>query len=127
MTPAALPHTPNNFNNADYHPMPSAPDLLDQVVYPNDFPTGPNKSNLPTSGLLLPDSHKAMPPKYDVVFYSVQLELIQIFVPIQARVRSHTKTNRQFGIFDGGFLTANIGTAGYDVQISGIGQQKYRE
>lgn len=44
--------------------MPSAPDLLDQVVYPNDFPTGPNKSNLPTSGLLLPDSHKAMPSKY---------------------------------------------------------------
>ncbi|EDW39348.1 GL14046 [Drosophila persimilis] len=35
---------------------PSAPDLdlLDQVVYPNDFPTGANRTNLPGSGLLLP-------------------------------------------------------------------------
>lgn len=48
-------------------PMPSAPDsdsLLDQVVYPNDFPSQPtNKSNLP-AGLLLPDSNKAT-PKFD--------------------------------------------------------------
>lgn len=48
-------------------PMPSAPDsdsMLDQVVYPNDFPSQPtNKSNLP-AGLLLPDSNKAT-PKFD--------------------------------------------------------------
>lgn len=40
---------------------PTAPDssLLDQVVYPNDFPTGSNRANLPSSGLLLPaDSEK---------------------------------------------------------------------
>ncbi|XP_055851913.1 STAM-binding protein [Episyrphus balteatus] len=40
---------------------PSAPDLslLDQVVYPNDFPSGTGgRSNLPSSGLLLPDSDK---------------------------------------------------------------------
>lgn len=36
--------------------LPSAPELglLDQVVYPNDFPTPSNRSNLPSSGLLLP-------------------------------------------------------------------------
>lgn len=36
--------------------LPSAPELglLDQVVYPNDFPTPSNRSNLPNSGLLLP-------------------------------------------------------------------------
>lgn len=35
---------------------PTAPDLslLDQVVYPNDFPSGTNRTNLPISGLLLP-------------------------------------------------------------------------
>lgn len=35
---------------------PTAPDLglLDQVVYPNDFPTGTNRNHLPNSGLLLP-------------------------------------------------------------------------
>lgn len=35
---------------------PTAPELglLDQVVYPNDFPTPSNRSNLPSSGLLLP-------------------------------------------------------------------------
>ncbi|SPP80096.1 STAM-binding protein-like A [Drosophila guanche] len=40
---------------------PSAPDLdlLDQVVYPNDFPTGANRTNLPGSGLLLPTADKA--------------------------------------------------------------------
>lgn len=40
----------------DANNQPSAPDLglLDQVVYPNDFPTGTNRSNLPSSGLLLP-------------------------------------------------------------------------
>lgn len=43
--------------------MPSAPDILDQVMYPNDFPTGPNRSNLPSSGLLLPDSNKALPQR----------------------------------------------------------------
>lgn len=38
---------------------PSAPiDLLDQVVYPNDFPSAANKSNFPV-GLLLPDSSKS--------------------------------------------------------------------
>lgn len=38
---------------------PTAPDLstlLDQVVYPNDFPSDNNRSNLPGSGLLLPDN-----------------------------------------------------------------------
>lgn len=48
-------------------PMPSAPDsdsMLDQVVYPNDFPSKTtNKSNLP-AGLLLPDSNKST-PKFD--------------------------------------------------------------
>lgn len=44
-------------------PVPSAPELLDQVMYPNDFPSGPNKSNLPSGGLLLPDSNKAVAPK----------------------------------------------------------------
>lgn len=42
--------------------MPTAPDLsaLDQVVYdfnptyPNDFPSDPQRSNLPTGGLILP-------------------------------------------------------------------------
>ncbi|KAM8706646.1 hypothetical protein ACLKA7_010846 [Drosophila subpalustris] len=40
----------------DANNQPTAPDLglLDQVVYPNDFPTGTNRSNLPSSGLLLP-------------------------------------------------------------------------
>lgn len=46
---------------------PSAPDmsLLDQVVYPNEFPTGANRANLPGSGLLLPggDGDKAKPTK----------------------------------------------------------------
>lgn len=45
-------------------PIPSAPELLDSVMYPNDFPSGPNKSNLPSSGLLLPDANKATSPKY---------------------------------------------------------------
>lgn len=31
------------------------PGLLDRVVYPNDFPSGGNKSQLPNSGLLLYD------------------------------------------------------------------------
>ncbi|XP_036322721.1 STAM-binding protein-like [Rhagoletis pomonella] len=53
---------------------PSAPDvgLLDKVVYPNDFPTGANRSNLPSSGLLLPgDADKegaksiSKPPSFD--------------------------------------------------------------
>lgn len=40
----------------DNSSQPSAPELglLDQVVYPNDFPTPSNRSNLPNSGLLLP-------------------------------------------------------------------------
>ncbi|XP_017874112.1 PREDICTED: STAM-binding protein-like A [Drosophila arizonae] len=40
---------------------PTAPDLslLDQVVYPNDFPTGTNRNNLPNSGLLLPMAAEA--------------------------------------------------------------------
>ncbi|KAH8406943.1 hypothetical protein KR222_000893 [Zaprionus bogoriensis] len=40
----------------DASSQPSAPELglLDQVVYPNDFPMGTNRSNLPSSGLLLP-------------------------------------------------------------------------
>ncbi|XP_030370154.1 STAM-binding protein-like A [Scaptodrosophila lebanonensis] len=40
----------------DVNNQPTAPDLtlLDQVVYPNDFPTGANRTNLPNSGLLLP-------------------------------------------------------------------------
>ncbi|XP_068152112.1 STAM-binding protein-like A [Drosophila tropicalis] len=45
---------------------PTAPDLslLDHVVYPNDFPTGANRStNLPNSGLLLPAA--ADPPASD--------------------------------------------------------------
>lgn len=43
-------------------PQPLAPELelLDEVVYPNDFPTDPNKSNL-----LLPDSDKAKFPQFD--------------------------------------------------------------
>lgn len=43
---------------------PSAPDLglLDQVVYPNDFPTGANRS-LPGSGLLLPAASEAAADK----------------------------------------------------------------
>ncbi|EDW53519.1 STAM-binding protein-like A [Drosophila sechellia] len=43
---------------------PSAPDLglLDQVVYPNDFPTGANRS-LPGSGLLLPVASEAATDK----------------------------------------------------------------
>lgn len=68
MPAAVIPNASNITNNSDLQPKPSAPDLLDQVVYPNDFPTGPNKSNLPNSGLLLPDSHKAMPPKYVLRF-----------------------------------------------------------
>lgn len=107
--------------------MPSAPDLLDQVVYPNDFPTGPNKSNLPTSGLLLPDSHKAMPPKYVKVQFRF-LSSFQIFSNfLQAIIRSHTKTNCQLWVVDGGISTANIGSARHYVQVSGAGQQKYRE
>lgn len=43
----------------DLRPMPSAPiDMLDQVVYPNDFPSSSNKSNL-----LLPDSSNRASPK----------------------------------------------------------------
>ncbi|KAJ6649929.1 STAM-binding protein-like A [Pseudolycoriella hygida] len=43
--------------------LPSAPsDLLDQVVYPNDFPSSANKTNLPT-GLILPDTPKPTPAK----------------------------------------------------------------
>ncbi|XP_062125963.1 STAM-binding protein-like A [Drosophila sulfurigaster albostrigata] len=40
----------------DANNQPTAPELglLDQVVYPNDFPTGTNRSHLPSSGLLLP-------------------------------------------------------------------------
>lgn len=49
--------------NSVVMPVPSAPELLDQVMYPNDFPSGPNKSNLPSGGLLLPDSNKAVIPK----------------------------------------------------------------
>lgn len=46
----------------DIRPFPTAPmDMLDQVVYPNDFPSSSNKSNLPTGGLLLPDSNKSLP------------------------------------------------------------------
>ncbi|XP_037030311.1 STAM-binding protein [Bradysia coprophila] len=45
--------------------IPSAPpDLLDQVVYPNDFPSSTNKTNLPT-GLLLPDTPKPVKPSVD--------------------------------------------------------------
>lgn len=43
--------------------LPSAPpdeSHLDQVVYPNDFPSNTNRSTLP-SGLLLPDPHNTMP------------------------------------------------------------------
>lgn len=43
---------------------PSAPDLnlLDQVVYPNDFPSGgSSRSSLPSSGLLLTDSNDTKP------------------------------------------------------------------
>lgn len=42
--------------------LPSAPpeSHLDQVVYPNDFPSAANRSSLPT-GLLLPDPTNAMP------------------------------------------------------------------
>lgn len=48
--------------NSGIPEMPSAPPdtLLDQVIYPNDFPTSTNKSNLPT-GLLLPDLNKTIP------------------------------------------------------------------
>ncbi|ALC47629.1 CG2224 [Drosophila busckii] len=45
----------------DANNQPTAPDLslLDQVVYPNDFPTGANRTNLPSSGLLLPNAAAA--------------------------------------------------------------------
>lgn len=38
--------------------------MLDHVIYPNDFPAGPSKTNLPSSGLLLPDASKGAIPKY---------------------------------------------------------------
>lgn len=53
-----------NHSSSDIQPLPSAPDLLDQVMYPNDFPTGPGRSNLPSSGLLLPDSNRTLPQRW---------------------------------------------------------------
>lgn len=48
---------PSHVKLDDVTPRPSAPNMLDQVVYPNDFPSATNKTNLP-AGLLLPDSAK---------------------------------------------------------------------
>ncbi|XP_058823072.1 STAM-binding protein [Topomyia yanbarensis] len=51
-------------------PVPSAPssilvdaDILDRVLYPNDFPTDPNRSS--GAGLLLPDTKPPAKPAYD--------------------------------------------------------------
>lgn len=57
------PYGPTS-NLPTYTPTPSAPELLDHVIYPNDFPAGPSKTNLPSSGLLLPDASKGAIPKY---------------------------------------------------------------
>ncbi|XP_058443143.1 STAM-binding protein [Malaya genurostris] len=52
------------------YPEPTAPssilvdaDMLDRVLYPNDFPTDPNRSS--GTGLLLPDKNLAIKPTYD--------------------------------------------------------------
>lgn len=47
--------------------MPTAPDLsaLDQVVYPNDFPSDPQRSNLPPGGLILPGDATIRKPTVD--------------------------------------------------------------
>ncbi|XP_037952533.1 STAM-binding protein [Teleopsis dalmanni] len=53
---AAATFIPANLHvQIDSTVQPSAPDLnlLDQVVYPNDFPTSSSRSHLPNSGLLL--------------------------------------------------------------------------
>lgn len=44
----------------------TAPDssILDSVVYPNDFPSDNNRGNLPSSGLILPDTADKKPLKY---------------------------------------------------------------
>lgn len=40
------------------------PSILDSVVYPNDFPSDNNRGNLPSSGLILPDTGDKKPLKY---------------------------------------------------------------
>lgn len=48
-----------SYSSSDYK-LPTAPDLnlLDDIVYPNDFPSDPNRTN---SGLILPDSDPKKP------------------------------------------------------------------
>lgn len=65
------PNMPSNIASTSIVPSPTAPDLLDQVMYPNDFPTNPNKSNFPSSGLLLPDVNKTTNIKYAKQIYLI--------------------------------------------------------
>lgn len=67
------PNLPSNIASTSIVPSPTAPDLLDQVMYPNDFPTNPSKSNFPSSGLLLPDVNKTSNIKYALRIYFITM------------------------------------------------------
>lgn len=71
--PGSIPRGSGISIKTDPFYQPTAPDIsLNHVVYPNDFPSGANKSTMPTSGLLLPpdlalaptpDTKKSVPQK----------------------------------------------------------------